>query len=95
MVVPSMRAELRFSCSQAFGSAANNLQVETSMSAMQKSLFVAMINTFLSVLNFRNNAGRTDALTIIPENCKNAKFEFEYYLARRFYGCCCPFIKTG
>ena len=70
-----MRAELRFSCSQAFGSAANNLQVETSMSAKQKSLFVVMINTFLSILNFRNNASGTDALIIIPEYYKNAKPE--------------------
>jgi len=81
MVVPAMRAELRFSCSQAFGSAANSLQHEARISAMQKCLFVVMINTFLSILNFRNNAGRTDALIIIPEYCKNTKPEFEDYLS--------------
>ena len=54
-----MPVELRFSCSQAFGSAASSLQHEARISAIQKSLFVVMINTFLSVLNFRNNAGGT------------------------------------
>ena len=81
MVVPAMRAELRFSFSQAFGSAANNLQHEARISTIQKCLFIVMINAFLSILNFRNNAGGIDTLIIIPKYCKNAKSEFEDYLS--------------
>jgi len=51
-----MLVELRFSCSQAFGSAANSLQVEARINTIQKCLFIIMISAFLSVLNFRNNA---------------------------------------
>ncbi len=70
-----MRAELRFNCSQAFGSAANSLQHEARISTIQMYLFVVMINAFLSILNFRNNAGGTDALISISKYCKNAKLE--------------------
>ncbi len=48
-----------------FALAANNLYVETRISATQKNLFVVFNNTLLSILNFRNNAGRTDVLNYI------------------------------